>query len=76
MVFIPHRKHIYRLPRLVTGTILPCLYVDDDRTSLETHVFTACNGDRFTLLYVDDALTSQETYTWTVREIAIHYSLT
>jgi hypothetical protein len=45
-----------------------CLYVEDDRTSQETHVwaFTACYGDGFTLLYVDGVRTLQETHLWSL----------
>jgi hypothetical protein len=40
------------------------LYVDDGRTSQETHLwaFTVPYGDSFTFLYVDDVRTSQETH--------------
>jgi hypothetical protein len=35
-----------------------CLYVDEDRTSQERHLWsaTACYGDRFTFLYVNDVI--------------------
>jgi hypothetical protein len=54
VMFVPHRKHIYRPPRPVTGMALLFLYVDGARTSQETHVraATTCYGDRFTVLYV------------------------
>jgi hypothetical protein len=42
------------------------LYVDDIRTSQETHLraSTACCGDSFTFLYVDDVRISQEPHLW------------
>jgi hypothetical protein len=49
-------------PRLVTGIVLPFLYVDDVRTSQEARASTACYGDSFTFLYVDDIRTSQEAH--------------
>jgi hypothetical protein len=41
-------------------------YVNDVRTSQETHLWTAtfCYGDVFTILYVDDVRTSRETHLW------------
>jgi hypothetical protein len=36
-MFVPHRKQTYEPPRSVTG-IVYFLYVDDDRTSQETHI--------------------------------------
>jgi hypothetical protein len=41
-------------------------FVDDVRTSQETHLWasTACYRDSFTVLYVDDVRTSQETHLW------------
>jgi hypothetical protein len=40
------------------------LYVDDVRTSQESHLWasTACYGDSFNLLYINDVRTSQETH--------------
>jgi hypothetical protein len=62
MTFVPHRKHTYWPPRPVTAIAL--LYVDDVRTSQETHLLasTAYYSDSSTLLYVDDVRTSQETH--------------
>jgi uncharacterized protein YcgI (DUF1989 family) len=42
------------------------LFVDDVRTSQETHLwaFTACYGNSFTSLYMDDIRTSKETHLW------------
>jgi hypothetical protein len=37
MTFVRHRKHAYGPPRPITGIALLLLYVDDVRTSLETH---------------------------------------
>jgi hypothetical protein len=37
-------------------------YVEDVRTSQETHASTACYGDSFAFLYVDDVHTSQKTH--------------
>jgi hypothetical protein len=47
MMFVPHRKHTPSRP--VTEKSLPFLYVDDFRTSQETHlwVFTASYGNSF-----------------------------
>jgi hypothetical protein len=56
-------KHTFGPPRPVTGIAL-LFYVDDGRTSLETHVFTACYGDSFTF-YIDDIHTSEKTHVWT-----------
>jgi hypothetical protein len=39
----------YMPPPPVTGVALLCLYVDEVRTSLEAHAFTACYGDGFAL---------------------------
>jgi hypothetical protein len=62
---MPHTKHTYGSPRPVTELAL-LFYVDDIRTSQETHVWasTACYGDSFNFLYVDDVCTSQETRLW------------
>jgi hypothetical protein len=59
-MFVPHSKHMI-LHSLLRGQIY-CLYVDDIRTSQETHLraSTACYGDRFAFLYVDDVRTSVE----------------
>jgi hypothetical protein len=40
------------------------VYVDDVRTSQETHIWalTACYGDSFTFIYVDDVHGSQKTH--------------
>jgi hypothetical protein len=49
-------------PLSVTGIALRFLYIDDVRTSQETHVSTACYGDSFTFAYADDVCTLQETH--------------
>jgi hypothetical protein len=55
-MFPPHRKHANRLLR----DSFTILYVDDVRTSQETHIraFTVCYGDSFTTSRVDDIHTS------------------
>jgi hypothetical protein len=40
------------------------LYVDDVRTSLETHTFTVHYGGSFTFIYVDDVHTLEKTDLW------------
>jgi hypothetical protein len=48
------------------GDSFTLLYVDDVRTSQETHLWAsvARYEDSFTIVYVDDARTSQETHLW------------
>jgi hypothetical protein len=50
MMFVPHWKH--SPPLSATGDSFTVLYVDDVRTSQETHprASTTCYGDSFTLL--------------------------
>jgi hypothetical protein len=50
------------------GNSFTFLYVDDDDTSQETHLWasTACYGDSFTLLCVDGAHISQEASPWAI----------
>jgi hypothetical protein len=49
------------------GMVLHVLYVDDIRTSLETHNVTVWYGEIFTFfLYVDDIRTSLETHNFKV----------
>jgi hypothetical protein len=63
MVFIPHEKHTYGLPRPVRGWLY-LLYVDGVHTSQETPTGPhACYGDGLTFVYVDGVRTSQETHT-------------
>jgi hypothetical protein len=52
MMFVPHRKHTYGLPRSVTGIVLLSAYVNNVHTSQEAHmsVSTACYVERFTFL--------------------------
>jgi hypothetical protein len=47
----------------VTEIALLFKYVDDVRTSQETHLWasTACYGNGFTILYADNVRTSRET---------------
>jgi hypothetical protein len=61
-VFVPHRKHTYIPPRSVKG-IDYFLYVDDIRTSQQTHLLASktCYGDSLIFSYEDVDLTSQET---------------
>jgi hypothetical protein len=61
----PHRKHPWTLTACYED-ILTFLYVDDVRTSQETHLrdSTACDGDIVAILYVDNTRTSQETHLW------------
>jgi hypothetical protein len=49
---------------LLRGWLYFFVYVDDVRTSEETHLwaFSACYGDTFTFLYVYDVRASQETH--------------
>jgi hypothetical protein len=49
MMFVPHRRHTS--PLFVTGDIFTVLYLDDVRTSQETHVSTVCYGDSFTFYF-------------------------
>jgi hypothetical protein len=53
-------------PRPVNGNSFSFLYVDDVRSSLESHASTACYGDSFSFLYVDDVRTSLEAHASTV----------
>jgi hypothetical protein len=50
MMFVTHSKHAYGPPRPVNGNNFTFLYVDDVRTSLETHLWasTACYTDSST----------------------------
>jgi hypothetical protein len=59
------RKHPYGPPSPVTGIAL-FLYVDDVRTSQETHLWasTPLRGDNLTFLYVYDIHASQEAHLW------------
>jgi hypothetical protein len=57
----------YKPPRPVIGIALAFfIYVDDIRTSQETHLWASrtCYRNSFTFLYVNDVRTSQETHLW------------
>jgi hypothetical protein len=65
IIFIPHRKHAYLwVSTACYGDSFILFYVDDVRTSQETHLraSTAYYGVSFTLLYIDYVRTSQEAY--------------
>jgi hypothetical protein len=57
-MFVLHRKHG------LLRNLFTLLYVDDVRTSQETHLWASapCYGDSFTLLYLDNVRTSQGAY--------------
>jgi hypothetical protein len=59
----PHRLTTLYTSAACYGYSFTFLYVDDVRTTQETHIWTstACYGDSFSILYVENVRTSQET---------------
>jgi hypothetical protein len=52
MMFVPHSKDNYRLPRPVTGIAFTFLYVDDVPTSQETQLWASKPVTGTDLLYL------------------------